>query len=56
MFLLVSISFGSGKKKQDDDPLKQAIVKIYTTSKAPDYLEPWRSSMYRTSGSGAIIS
>ncbi len=35
---------------------KQAIVKIYTVSKVPNYLEPWNSSMRRSSGSGAIIS
>ncbi|MEA3418451.1 MAG: trypsin-like peptidase domain-containing protein [Campylobacterota bacterium] len=35
---------------------KQAIVKIYTVSKIPNYLEPWSSSVRRSSGSGAIIS
>ena len=35
---------------------KQAIVKIYTVSKVPNYLEPWSSTMRRSSGSGAIIS
>ncbi len=35
---------------------KQAIVKIYTVSKVPNYIEPWNSSIRRSSGSGAIIS
>ena len=34
---------------------KQAIVKIYTTAKIPNYQEPWSSSMQRRTGSGAII-
>lgn len=40
----------------NDYRIKQAIVKIYTVSKVPNYLEPWSSSMRRSSGSGAIIS
>ena len=40
----------------NDDQTKQAIVKIYTVAKIPNYLEPWSSSVRRTSGSGAIIS
>ncbi len=35
---------------------KQAIVKIYTVAKIPNYVEPWSSSIRRSSGSGAIIS
>ncbi len=34
---------------------KQAIVKIYTTAKIPNYQEPWNSSMRSSTGSGAII-
>ena len=33
-----------------------SIVKIYTVSKVPNYLEPWNSSVQRSSGSGSIIS
>ncbi|CAA6809581.1 MAG: Serine protease identified by sequence similarity putative ORF located using Blastx/Glimmer [uncultured Sulfurovum sp.] len=33
-----------------------SIVKIYTVSKATNYLEPWNSSVERSSGSGSIIS
>ncbi len=40
----------------NDYRIKQAIVKIYTASKVPNYLEPWSSTMRHSSGSGAIIS
>jgi len=39
-----------------EDKTKQAIVKIHVVSKVPNYLEPWASSIRRSSGSGAIIS
>ena len=38
-----------------EDTTKQAIVKIYTTSKIPNYQEPWNSSIRSSTGSGAII-
>lgn len=38
-----------------EDATKQAIVKIYTVAKVPNYLSPWSSSMQRSTGSGAII-
>ncbi|NEW60044.1 trypsin-like serine protease, partial [Sulfurovum sp. bin170] len=34
----------------------KSIVKIYTVSKHPNYLEPWNSTVSRSSGSGSIIS
>ena len=40
----------------NEDRTKQAIVKIYAVAKIPNYLEPWSSSVRRSSGSGAIIS
>ncbi len=40
---------------QQDDATKQAIVKIYTTSKIPNYQAPWSSSIRSSTGSGAII-
>lgn len=40
---------------EQDDITKQAIVKIYTTAKVPNYLSPWSSSMRSSTGSGAII-
>ncbi len=33
-----------------------SIVKIYTVSKSTNYMEPWNSSIQRSSGSGSIIS
>ncbi len=36
--------------------IDKSIVKIYTVSKNPDYLEPWNSTISRSSGSGSIIS
>jgi len=38
-----------------DDISKQAIVKIYTTSKIPNYQVPWASAMQQSTGSGSII-
>lgn len=39
----------------NEDSTKQAIVKIYTTAKMPNYQEPWSSSMRSSTGSGSII-
>jgi len=36
--------------------IDSSIVKIYTVSKSTDYMEPWNSSVQRSSGSGSIIS
>ena len=36
--------------------IDESIVKIYTVSKTPNYLEPWNSTVQRSSGSGSIIS
>ena len=38
-----------------DKDIKRAIVKIYTTSKDPNYKKPWINRMHRSSGSGAVI-
>lgn len=38
-----------------DEQTKEAIVKIYTVSKALNYQQPWSSSMRQSTGSGAII-
>jgi S1-C subfamily serine protease len=40
---------------QQENGTKEAIVKIYTTAKVPNYQEPWNSSMRSSTGSGAII-
>jgi len=42
-------------KVNHEDVTKQAIVKIYTTAKIPNYQAPWSSSMQSFTGSGAII-
>jgi len=52
--LLLSTLFLSAVTHQDD-VTKQAIVKIYTTSKIPNYQAPWSSAMRSSTGSGAII-
>ena len=36
--------------------IDKSIVKVYTVSKSPNYLEPWNSTVHRSSGSGSIIS
>jgi S1-C subfamily serine protease len=46
-FLMAQASYDYGTK--------EAIVKIYTTSKVPNYQEPWNTSTLSITGSGAII-
>ena len=55
MVMLLSFQLFAGNA-DNDFQTKQAIVKIYTVYKIPNYLEPWSSSIRRSSGSGAIIS
>ncbi len=38
-----------------DASIKDSIVKIYTVATVPRYLEPWNTSMSRSSGSGSIV-
>ena len=38
------------------ESIDSSIVKIYTVSKTTNYMEPWNSSVQRSSGSGSIIS
>ena len=52
--LLVFLSFFSSLTNAQS--IDSSIVKIYTVSKATNYLEPWNSSVQRSSGSGSIIS
>ncbi|SFV52526.1 serine protease; identified by sequence similarity; putative; ORF located using Blastx/Glimmer [hydrothermal vent metagenome] len=56
IILIFFISLQLIAKDSSEDITKQAIVKIYTVAKVPNYLEPWGSSIRRSSGSGAIIS
>jgi S1-C subfamily serine protease len=46
--ILTSMAYSNG--------INRSIVKIYTVSKYPNYLEPWNSTVSRSSGSGSIIS
>jgi len=54
LILLLSTLFLSANVQQED-VTKQAIVKIYTVAKIPNYQAPWSSSMRSSTGSGAII-
>lgn len=49
-FFLLTLTFGHANS------IDSSIVKIYTVSKSTNYLEPWNSSIQRSSGSGSIIS
>ena len=53
LFLSITLSLWSGNGK--DEQTKQAIVKIYTVAKVPNYQSPWSASMRSSTGSGAII-
>jgi len=52
LLVLLSIMLSFGEAQSIDS----SIVKIYTVSKSTNYLEPWNSSIQRSSGSGSIIS
>ena len=52
LLILLSMAFTFTYAQSIDS----SIVKIYTVSKATNYLEPWNSSVQRSSGSGSIIS
>ncbi|MGH1540011.1 MAG: S1C family serine protease [Arenicella sp.] len=57
---LISLSMITPVKAQPDKELKkvrQAVVKIYTTTSAPDYFTPWSMlNASQSSGSGSMIS
>ena len=52
--VLLSTLFLTASAHQENGT-KEAIVKIYTNAKIPNYQEPWNSSMRSSTGSGAII-
>ncbi len=54
MILLSTLFLSANGEKEDRT--KQAIVKIYSTAKIPNYQAPWNSSMRSSTGSGAIIA
>ena len=55
IYLLILNTYLIMASTQQEAVTKQAIVKIYTTSKVPNYQVPWSSSMRSSTGSGAII-
>ncbi len=55
LFILLLSTLFLSANVQQDDLSKQAIVKIYTTAKIPNYQAPWSSSMRSSTGSGTII-
>ncbi len=55
LILLLLSTFILHANAPKDDVTKQAIVKIYTTSKIPNYQVPWSSAMQQSTGSGSII-
>lgn len=59
MLCVCLLAFSSVVRAQIDDSIREverSIVKIYTTSAAPDYFTPWRlMTPSQSSGSGAII-
>jgi len=55
VMILLSTLFLNATNGEKEDKTKQAIVKIYSTAKIPNYQAPWSSSMRSATGSGAII-
>lgn len=57
MRLLILLSFLTLSlfAQLNDNEIKHAIIKIYTSSKKPSYKKPWLSTTRRSSGSGAYI-
>lgn len=55
--LALCSQLASADTEDDVQRLKSAVVKIYTTSAAPDYFTPWRLlNPQQTTGSGAVIA
>ena len=55
LFIILLGTLCLSANMQQEDLTKQAIVKIYTTAKIPNYQAPWSSSMRSSTGSGSII-
>jgi S1-C subfamily serine protease len=55
VFKILALLFFSLSSLQSKN-IDSSIVKIYTVSKTTNYMEPWNSSVQRSSGSGSIIS
>lgn len=60
VFLLIVVIICQQASASDDDEiqrLKNAVVKIYTTSAAPDYFTPWRLlNPQQATGSGSVVN
>ena len=56
LLAFVTLAFSVVAASETSPSINSSIVKIYTVSKATNYLEPWNSSVQRSSGSGSIIS
>jgi S1-C subfamily serine protease len=55
IFFSLFLTFYALYATSSDEAIKSAIVKIYSVHKSYNYLEPWNTSIHRSSGSGAII-
>lgn len=57
LMLICSTALTQAASDQEIQRLKNAVVKIYTTSAPPDYFTPWRLlNAKQSSGSGAVIA
>jgi S1-C subfamily serine protease len=56
VWILLGISLLFSYANDASMDIERSIVKIYTVSKNPNYLEPWNSIIQRSNGSGSIIS
>ena len=55
MIIMITLLKVSVNAEVVTNGVKDSLVKIYTVSKVPKYLEPWNVSTSRSSGSGSII-
>lgn len=55
LFLLILATLYAQAELTQDE-IERSIVKIFTVSKNPNYLEPWNSTTSQSSGSGSIIA
>ena len=56
LFSLTLVAKEEIRNQTQNEIIKESIVKIYAVAKSPDFTRPWNSSMYRVTGSGAVIS
>ena len=54
---LVTIPQSNAANGEEINEVRKSVVKIYTTTNAPDYFRPWTMlTTTQSSGSGSIIS